>query len=52
MPLICYVTEQDMNAPLDAERLLRLLGVSGKFTLRQVNGGSPFSNIMAAILRL
>ena len=32
MPLVCYVTEQDMNAPLDAERLLRLLGVSGKLS--------------------
>ncbi len=32
MSLVCYVSEQDMNAPLDADRLLRLLGVSGKLS--------------------
>lgn len=32
MPLVCYVSEQDINTPLDAERLLRLLGVSGKLS--------------------
>lgn len=32
MPLVCYVSEQEINAPLDAERLLRLLGVSGKLS--------------------
>ena len=25
MPLVCYVSERDINTPLDAERLLRLL---------------------------
>ena len=28
MPIVCYVSELDKSAPLDAERLLRLLGVS------------------------
>ena len=32
MPLVCYVSKQEMNAPLNAERLLRLLGVSGKLS--------------------
>ena len=32
MPLVCYVSEQNLNAPLDADRLLRLLGVSGKLS--------------------
>lgn len=32
MPLVCYVSERDINTPLDAERLLRLLGVSGKLS--------------------
>ena len=32
MPFVCYVLEHEMNAPLDAERLLRLLGVSGKLS--------------------
>ena len=30
MPLVCYVSELEKNVSLDAERLLRLLGVSGK----------------------
>lgn len=30
MPLVCYVSELDKSVPLDAERLLRFLGVSGK----------------------
>ena len=32
MPIICYVSELDKSVPLDAERLLRLLGVSGKLS--------------------
>ncbi len=32
MPLVCYVSDIEMNMPLDAERLLRLLGVSGKLS--------------------
>lgn len=32
MPLVCYVSERDANAPLDADRLLRLLGASGKLS--------------------
>lgn len=32
MPLVCYISERDINTPLDAERLLRLLGVSGKLS--------------------
>lgn len=32
MPLVYYVSELEKNAPLDAERLLRLLGVSGKLS--------------------
>ena len=32
MPLVCYVSERDVNAPLDADRLLRLLGASGKLS--------------------
>ena len=32
MPLVYYVSELEQNAPLDAERLLRLLGVSGKLS--------------------
>ena len=32
MPIVCYVSELDKSAPLDAERLLRLLGVSGKLS--------------------
>lgn len=35
MPLVYYVPEYERDAsqtPLDAERLLRLLGVSGKLT--------------------
>ena len=32
MPLVCYVSERDINTPLDAERLLSLLGVSGKLS--------------------
>ncbi len=32
MPLVCYVSELDKNVSLDAERLLRLLGVSGKLS--------------------
>ena len=31
-PLVCYVSELDKSVPLDAERLLRLLGVSGKLS--------------------
>ena len=30
MPIVCCVSELDKSVPLDAERLLRLLGVSGK----------------------
>ena len=30
--LVCYVSEQNLNVPLDADRLLRLLGVSGKLS--------------------
>ena len=32
MPLVCYVSELDKSVPLDAERLLRLLDVSGKLS--------------------
>ena len=32
MPIVCYVSELDKSVPLDAERLLRLLGVSGKLS--------------------
>lgn len=32
MPLVCYVSELDKSVPLDAERLLRFLGVSGKLS--------------------
>lgn len=32
MPLVCYVSELDKSVPLDAERLLRLLSVSGKLS--------------------
>ena len=32
VPLVCYVSERDVNAPLDADRLLRLLGASGKLS--------------------
>ena len=32
MPLVCYVLEHKKNVPLDAERLLRFLGVSGKLS--------------------
>lgn len=32
MPLVCYVSEQNLNVPLDADRLLHLLGVSGKLS--------------------
>ena len=32
MLLVCYVSEQNLNVPLDADRLLRLLGVSGKLS--------------------
>ncbi len=32
MPLVWYVAEQNMNQPLNAERLLRSLGVSGKLS--------------------
>lgn len=32
MPVVCYVSELDKSVPLDAERLLRLLGVSGKLS--------------------
>lgn len=32
VPLVCYVSEPEKNIPLDAERLLRLLGVSGKLS--------------------
>ena len=32
MPIICYVSELDKSVPLDAERLPRLLGVSGKLS--------------------
>lgn len=32
MPLVYYVSELEKNVPLDAERLLRLLGVSGKLS--------------------
>ena len=32
MPLVCYVSEQNLNVPLDSDRLLRLLGVSGKLS--------------------
>ena len=31
-PLVCYVSELDKSVPLDAERLLRFLGVSGKLS--------------------
>lgn len=32
MPLVCYVLEQNLNVPLDSDRLLRLLGVSVKLS--------------------
>ena len=32
VPIVCYVSELDKSVPLDAERLLRLLGVSGKLS--------------------
>ena len=32
MPFVYYVSELDKDVPLDAERLLRLLGVSGKLS--------------------
>lgn len=32
MPIVCYVSELEKNVSLDAERLLRLLGVSGKLS--------------------
>ena len=32
MPLVCYGSELGKNGSLDAERLLRLLGVSGKLS--------------------
>ena len=32
MPIVCYVSELDKSVPLDAERLPRLLGVSGKLS--------------------
>ena len=32
MPLVYYVSNLEKNVPLDAERLLRLLGVSGKLS--------------------
>ena len=32
MPLVCHVSEQNLNVPLDSDRLLRLLGVSGKLS--------------------
>ena len=32
MPLVCYVSEQNLNVPLDSDRLLRLLGVYGKLS--------------------
>lgn len=32
MLIVCYVSELDKSVPLDAERLLRLLGVSGKLS--------------------
>ena len=32
MPLVYYVSDLEKNVPLDAERLLRLLGVSGKLS--------------------
>ena len=32
MPLVCYVSEQNLNVPLDSDRLLRLLGVSVKLS--------------------
>ena len=32
MPLVCYVSGLEKNVSLDAERLLRLLGVSGKLS--------------------
>ena len=32
MPLVCYVSELEKNVSLDAERLLRLLGISGKLS--------------------
>ena len=32
MPLVYYVSELEKNVTLDAERLLRLLGVSGKLS--------------------
>lgn len=32
MSLVCYVSEQNLNVPLDSDRLLRLLGVSVKLS--------------------
>lgn len=32
MLIVCYVSELDKSVPLDAERLLRLLGVFGKLS--------------------
>ena len=32
MPLVYYVSDLEKNGTLDAERLLRLLGVSGKLS--------------------
>lgn len=32
VPLVCYVLEQNLNVPLDSDRLLRLLGVSVKLS--------------------
>ena len=32
MPLVCYVSELEKSVSLDAERFLRLLGVSGKLS--------------------
>ena len=32
MPFVYYVSELEKDVPLDAERLLRLLGVSGKLS--------------------
>ena len=32
MPIVCYVSELDKSVPLDAEHLLRFLGVSGKLS--------------------
>ena len=32
VPFVYYVSELEKDVPLDAERLLRLLGVSGKLS--------------------